>query len=56
MIIQVSGSIYIRIWKCNIGPHYVLGQRELEGVQWCATKLVPCLRDESYIDMINWHH
>ena len=32
------------------GPHYVLDQRKLEGVQRRATKLVPSLRNESYID------
>ena len=32
------------------GPCYVLDQRKLEGVQWHATKLVPSLRDRSYID------
>ena len=32
------------------GPHYVLDQRELESVQRLATKLVPSLRDKSYID------
>ena len=34
------------------GPHYVLGQRKLEGVQQRATKLVPSLRDKSYIDRL----
>ena len=32
------------------GPHYVLDQRKLEGVQWRTTQLVPSLRDESYVD------
>ena len=34
------------------GPHYVLDQRKLEGVQRRATKLVPSLRDESYLDRL----
>ena len=34
------------IWE----PHYILDQRKLEGVQLCATKLVPSLRDELYIN------
>ena len=34
------------------GPHYVLDQRKLEGVQWCATKLVPSLKDESYTNRL----
>ena len=34
------------------GPHYVLDQRKLEGVQRRATKLVPSLRDKSYIDRL----
>ena len=32
------------------GPHCVLDQRKLEGVQWHTTKVVPSLRDESYVD------
>ena len=35
------------------GPHYVLDQRKLEGVQQCATKLVLSLRDESYIGRLH---
>ena len=35
-----------------LGPHYVLDQCKLEGVQWRATKLVPSLRDKSYIDQL----
>ena len=35
-----------------LGPHYALDQCKLEGVQWRATKLVPFLRDESYIDRL----
>ena len=42
----------IRIWKCDLGPHYVLDQCKLEGVQRRATKLVPSLRVESYIDRL----
>ena len=34
------------------GPHYVLDQRKLEGVQRRATKLVPFLREKSYIDRL----
>ena len=34
------------------GPHYILDQRKLEGVQRRATKLVPSLRNESYIDRL----
>ena len=36
------------------GPHYVLDQCKLEGVQQHATKLaiIPSLRDESYIDRL----
>ena len=34
------------------GPHYLLDQCKLEGVQWHATKLIPSLRDESYIDQL----
>ena len=34
------------------GPHYVLDQCKLEGVQRHATKLVPSLIDESYIDQL----
>ena len=34
------------------GPHYVLDQRKLESVQRHATKLVPSLRDKSYIDQL----
>ena len=32
------------------GPHYVLDQRKLAGVQQHVTKLVPSSRDQSYID------
>ena len=32
------------------GPHYVLDQCKLGGVQWHATKLIPSLRDKSYVD------
>ena len=52
MIIQVNGSTYIRIWKHNLGTPLLLDQRKLEGVQQRATKLVPSLRDESYIDRL----
>ena len=34
------------------GPHYVLDQCKLEGVQRHVTKLVPSLRNESYIDRL----
>ena len=34
------------------GPHYVLDQRKLEGVQRRATKLVPSLKDECYTDRL----
>ena len=34
------------------GPRYVLDQHKLEGVQRRATKLVPSLRDKSYIDQL----
>ena len=34
------------------GPHYVLDQRKLEGVQRRATKLVTFLRDKSCIDRL----
>ena len=45
-------DLYIRIWKLIWGPHYVLDQRQLKGVQRHATKLVPSLRVESYIDRL----
>ena len=48
----ITIATYIRIWKCIWGPHYVLDQRKLEGVQRHATKLVPSLRNESYIDRL----
>ena len=35
-----------------LGPRYALDQCKLEGVQWRETKLVPSLRDESYIDQL----
>ena len=34
------------------GPHYVLDQCKFEDVQRRATKRVPSLRDESYIDRL----
>ena len=34
------------------GPHYLLDQHKLEGIQWHATKLVLSLRDESYIEQL----
>ena len=35
------------------GPHYVLDQCKLEGVQRHATKLVSSLRDEMSLTLIN---
>ena len=56
VLLQIYKSIwfdlYTRIWKLIWGPHYVLHKRQLKGVQWHATKLVPSLRDESYIDRL----
>ena len=34
------------------GPYYVLDQCKLEGVQQRVTKLVPSLRDDSYINRL----
>ena len=60
--INLNESVLLRLYKSMVwpileygnviwGPHYVLDQRKLvnEGVQWHATKLIPSLRDESYI-------
>ena len=59
--INLNESVLLRLYKSMVrpileygnviwGPHYVLDQPKLEGVQWRATKLVPSLRNESYID------
>ena len=61
--INLNESILLRLYKSMVrpileygnviwGPHYVLDQRKLEGVQRRATKLVPSLRNESYIDRL----
>ena len=61
--INLNESVLLRLYKSMVrpileygnviwGPHYVLDQRKLEGVQRCATKLVPSLRNESYIDRL----
>ena len=55
--INLNESVLLRLYKSMVqpiqeygnviwGPHY---QCKLEGVQWHATKLVPSLRDKSYI-------
>ena len=59
--INLNESILLQLYKSMVQPileygnviwglHYVLDQCKLEGAQRCATKLVPSLRDESYID------
>ena len=59
--INLNESVLLQLYKSMVrptlqyrsiilGPHYVLDQCKLEGVQWCATKLVPSLRNESYIE------
>ena len=56
--INLNESVLLRLYKSMVreygniiwGPHYILDQRKLEGVQRRATKLVPSLRDESYIN------
>ena len=59
--IHLNESVLLQLYKSMVlptleygiviwGPHYVLDQHKLEGVQWRATKLVSSLRDESYID------
>ena len=61
--INLNESVLLRLYKSMVrpileygnviwGPHYVLNQRKLEGVQRHATKLVPSLRNESYIDRL----
>ena len=58
--INLNESVLLRLYKSMVrpileygnviwGPHYVLDQRKLEGVQQRATKLVPSLRNESYV-------
>ena len=59
----LNESVLLRLYKSMVrpileygnviwGPHYILDQRKLEGVQRRATKLVPSLRSESYIDRL----
>ena len=59
--INLNESVLLRLYKLIVrpileygnviwGPHYELDQRKLKGVQLCATKLVPSLREESYVD------
>ena len=59
--INLNESVLLQPYKSMVQPileygnviwglHYVLDQCKLEGVQWCVTKLVPSLRDESFID------
>ena len=59
--INLNESVLLRLYKLMVrpileygnviwGPHYVLDQHKLEGVQLRATKFVPSLREESYID------
>ena len=61
--INLNESVLLRLYKSMVrpileygnviwGPHYILDQRKLEGVQRRATKLVPSLRNESYIDRL----
>ena len=61
--INLNESVLLQLYKLMVrpileygnviwGPHYILYQRKLEGVQWRATKLVPSLRDESYINQL----
>ena len=48
-----NGSTYILEYGNVIwGPHYISDQRKLEGAQQYATKLVPSLRDDSYINRL----
>ena len=59
--INLNESVLLQLYKLMVrpileygnviwGPHYELDQRKLESVQLRATKLVPSLREESYID------
>ena len=61
--ITLNESVLLPLYKSKVlpileygnviwGPHYVLDQCKLEGVQQCTTKLVPSLRDGSYIDRL----
>ena len=61
--INLNESVLLRLYKSMVqpilkygnviwGPHYVLHQCKLEGVQRHAAKLVLSLRDESYIDRL----
>ena len=61
--INLNESVLLRLYKSMVrpileygniiwGPHYVLDQHKLEGVQQRATKLIPSLRDEPYIDRL----
>ena len=61
--INLNEPVLLRLYKSMVrpileygniiwGPHYVLDQCKLEGVQRRATKLIPSLRDEPYIDWL----
>ena len=58
--INLNESVLLQLYKSMVrpileydnviwGPHYILDQRKLEGVQ---RKLVPSLRDESYVNRL----
>ena len=63
--INLNESVLLQLYKSMVqpvilehgnviwGPHYVLDQCKLEGAQWCATKLLLSLREESYIDRLS---
>ena len=61
--INLNKSVLLQLYKSMVrpileygnviwGPHYISDQHKLEGVQRRATKLVPSLRDESYINQL----
>ena len=62
-VLNLNESVLLQLCKSMVwtileygnviwGLHYLLDQCKLEGVQWRATKFVPSLRDESYIDRL----
>ena len=62
-VLNLNESVLLQLCKSMVwtileygnviwGLHYLLDQCKLEGVQWRATKFVPSLRDESYIDQL----
>ena len=57
--VDLNCDVFLKLYKALVrpimeyaniiwGPHFLLDKRKLEGVQGCATKLIPQLRDKSY--------